>query len=112
MIKDENEDIELKIRVRVLRDEAFRKALLSSPKETLEREYNVTIPSGWKIHVHEETEGVIHFVVPGRLPGGQQLSTVLDETITSMMSQNRTDCCTCGSSTSQTFSSIQHGCGC
>lgn len=110
----EPQDREQEIRFRVLRDEAFREALLKQPKETLEREYGVTVPEHWNIHVHEETEGVVHFVIPGRvLPGGQRVpEDALDDTIETMMSHAKTSCCTCGSSTEQSLSSLQAGCGC
>jgi hypothetical protein len=105
------------IAVRALRDEEFREALLSEPEATLSREYGVTIPDGVRVQVHEETEDVIHLVLPGR--PNRRLDQVsdrdLDDTIARMMPgdpRGLTSCCTCGSSTEQTLTSWQKGCGC
>ena len=109
----EHEDAELSIRARVVRDDKFREALLRDPVVTLEREYGVKVPEGLTIQVHEETDDVIHLVVPGRLRDFASLpDDVLDDTIMEMMRDKRTSCCTCGSSTSQSMESVQTGCGC
>lgn len=100
------------INTRVLRDDKFRSALLDNPEETLRREFGIGIPEGVRVEVHEETPEVIHLVVPGRIPADRIPDEVLDDIVTSMMRVDRTGCCTCGASTSQTFSSLQSGCGC
>lgn len=104
---------ELEISTRVLTDDQFRQALLSDPAATLEREYGVKVPEGVKIQVHEETDQVIHLIVPGRphrMEGqlGKGGGTVSPQ----MAPEGRTNCCTCGSSSAQTLSSYQKGCGC
>lgn len=110
------EDAEQEIAIRMLKDEVFRGAMLASPEATLKEEYGVGIPDGVRIQIHEETPDLIHIVVPAwpedrpRVPDGE-----LDDVIASMMASNpmkKTNCCTCGSSTSQTFNSFQKGCGC
>jgi hypothetical protein len=107
------QDREQEIRIRALRDERFRHELLRQPVETLEREYGVRVPDGWKIQVHEESEGTVHLVIPGRLlPNGTRITDdMLDDTIAESL-RATTSCCTCGSTTEQSLSSLQAGCGC
>ncbi|WP_194291493.1 NHLP leader peptide family RiPP precursor [Cumulibacter manganitolerans] len=111
-MKHEESGGQAEINSRVLRDDGFRAELLSNPVETLKREYGIGVPDGVRVEVHEETDDVIHLVVPGRIPSRRIPDEVLDDIVTSMMRADRTGCCTCGASTSQTFSSIQNGCGC
>jgi Nitrile hydratase, alpha chain len=107
------EDPELEIGVRAMRDEEFREALLKEPELTLERQYGVKVPEGVRVHVHVETDRDIHLVVPGRPSWADDVpDNELDEVISQRMREGRTDCCTCGSSTAQSFSSLQGGCGC
>ena len=47
-------------------DSDFRQRLLADPKNTIERELGVTLAEGHEIHVHEETHGVTHLVLPPR----------------------------------------------
>ena len=93
------------------RDDKFRSALLDNPEETLRREFESVSPEGVRVEVHEETPEVIHLVVPGRIRRPHPRRGAL-MTSSSMMRVDRTGCCTCGASTSQTFSSLQSGCGC
>ena len=44
----------------------FRERLLAKPKETIEKEFSVTLPADHKIHVHEETYTATHVVLPPR----------------------------------------------
>lgn len=93
-------------------DEAFREAMLREPAATLEQEYGIQIPEGVTIKVHEETAQVIHIVVPGRAEGPGELP---DDEISEMRPQgnpDKTNCCTCGSTSAQTMTSWQRGCGC
>ena len=61
---------------RAMKDEAFRQRLLSNPKETLEREFGITLPQGVTIQVHEDTPATLHLVLPIKQPLGamQELS--------------------------------------
>jgi hypothetical protein len=101
---------EVEISARVLRDDRFREALVADPARTLESEYGVKVPDGVKIQVHLETENEIHLVLPGHpsrfdgVPDGE-----LEDTL---MNRSKTGCCTCGSTTEQSLSSLQAGCGC
>ena len=45
-------------------DGGFRKRLLAQPKETIEREFGVTLAEDIEIHVHEETDTATHIVLP------------------------------------------------
>ena len=47
-------------------DSDFRQRLLAKPKETIEKEFGVTLAEGHEIHVHEETYGATHVVLPPR----------------------------------------------
>jgi hypothetical protein len=92
------------LRARAMRDEQFRQSLLRDPKGTLERELGAKIPAGVSIQVHEETENTVHVVVPGRgaaMGGGPDKG--VDDTAGQMRLNVKSDCCTCGSSSHQTF---------
>ena len=51
---------------RAAKDSDFRARLLANPKDTLEREFGVTLPADHEIHVHEETDSATHVVLPPR----------------------------------------------
>ncbi len=48
------------------KDSDFRERLLRHPRETVEKEFGVTLPEDHEIHVHEETYGATHVVLPPR----------------------------------------------
>jgi len=54
---------------------AFRRKLLSSPKEAMEEEFGLVLPPDLTVHVHEETDRVIHLVLPDRPETGQEDSS-------------------------------------
>ena len=45
-------------------DDAFRKRLVADPKGTFEDEYDIAVPDGFSLHVHEETATSAHLVLP------------------------------------------------
>ena len=47
-------------------DSDFRQRLLAKPKETIEKEFGVTLAEDHEIHVHEETHAKTHVVLPPR----------------------------------------------
>ncbi len=51
---------------KVMKDDAFRNALLTYPRETLEEEYKIKIPEDFKIQVLEEETNSIYLVLPPR----------------------------------------------
>ena len=51
---------------RAAEDSGFRARLLANPRDTLEREFGVTLPADHGIHVHEETDSATHVVLPPR----------------------------------------------
>ena len=51
---------------RASEDDDFRERLLAKPKETIEREFGVTMDKDHQIHVHEETYTATHVVLPPR----------------------------------------------
>ncbi|MCY3840172.1 MAG: NHLP leader peptide family RiPP precursor [Gammaproteobacteria bacterium] len=48
------------------KDSSFRERLLGNPKDTIEREFGVTLPDDHGLHVHEETHTESHVVLPPR----------------------------------------------
>ena len=53
-------------------DSAFRAALLTDTRATVEKEIGFAIPPGFEMHVHEETATSAHLVLP---PVGGRLGT-------------------------------------
>ena len=51
---------------KVVEDEAFRDKLVSDPRSTIEQEFDLTIPDGVHLHVHEEDRQNVHLVLPPR----------------------------------------------
>ena len=51
---------------RASKDSEFRKRLLAKPKETIEKEFSVTLSEDHKIHIHEETYNETHMVLTPR----------------------------------------------
>ena len=51
---------------RAAEDSDFRERLLGKPRETIEREFGVTLAEDHEIHVHEETYAATHVVLPPR----------------------------------------------
>ncbi len=47
-------------------DSDFRARLLANPRETIEREFGMTLAEGHEIHVHEDTYTATHVVLPPR----------------------------------------------
>ncbi len=47
-------------------DNDFRERLVANPKETIEDEFGVTLDEDHEIHVHEESYGATHVVLPPR----------------------------------------------
>ena len=45
-------------------DEAFRKKLLSDPRTSIEAEFNITIPEGVSVQVHENSAQTVHLLLP------------------------------------------------
>jgi len=55
----------------------FRRKLVSSPKEAMEEEFGLVFPSDVTVHVHEETDRIIHLVLPDRPETGQEASSAV-----------------------------------
>jgi len=55
-------------------DSAFRRKLLASPKEAMEEAFGLIIPPDVTVHVHEETDRVIHLVLPDHPEIGTEAS--------------------------------------
>ncbi len=101
---------------RAMRDGSFRQCLLQDPKRALKDAFNIDVPSGTNIHIHEESAHDIHLTIPAApQQGARELSE--DELTSAVggMRPNNPDiskCCTCGAYTAQTMKSFQKGCGC
>ena len=48
------------------KDDDFRELLLAKPRETIEKEFGVTLDENHEIHIHEETYTSTHVVIPPR----------------------------------------------
>ena len=48
------------------KDSNFLERLLRNPKDTIEREFGVTLPEDHGLHLHEESESETHIVLPPR----------------------------------------------
>ena len=58
-------------------DDDFRSQLLSDPRGTIQQEFDVEIPEGVDIQVHEDSAETAHVIVPpGPKLGEQQLAQV------------------------------------
>jgi len=64
--------LEARLILRSWEDEAFRRALLKDPRTIVARELAamagrpIELPALMQIHVHEETPGNLHFILPHR----------------------------------------------
>ena len=45
-------------------DDAFRTRLVADPRATFEQEFDIAVPEGFSLHVHEETASSAHLVLP------------------------------------------------
>ena len=45
-------------------DEEFRAQLLTSPREVIAKEFDVEVPEGIEVHVHEDGPEAAHLVLP------------------------------------------------
>ena len=63
---------------KAMKDEAFRQHVLNDPKQTLEREFGLSVPHEVTILVHEETLTTSHLVLPMKRPTGE-LQELTDE---------------------------------
>ncbi|MCY4441301.1 MAG: NHLP leader peptide family RiPP precursor [Deltaproteobacteria bacterium] len=50
--------------VKATEDEAFRASLIADPKGTVEQEYGLRFPDGYRLEVHEESETTTHMILP------------------------------------------------
>ena len=64
-------DVEALLIAKAWKDEAFKQALISDPKGTIEKEIGTKISDGVEIQVHEETETTLHFVLPPKPQEGE-----------------------------------------
>lgn len=55
---------------RAMKDDAFRQRLLDNPRQTLERELSITLPTGVTVLVHEETANTLYLVLPTKTQAG------------------------------------------
>jgi hypothetical protein len=49
---------------KALKDPKFREELNSDPKGTLEKTWGVTLPDDLNVHIHNESNTDLHFVLP------------------------------------------------
>ena len=66
----EHTSIQDQVIARAMKDDAFRQRLLSNPRQTLERELGITLPTSVTVLVHEETANTLHLVLPSKAQAG------------------------------------------
>lgn len=57
-------DLESQVIVKAWKDPGFLKELRTHPEAALERALGIELPSGVKVHVHQEDEKSLHLVLP------------------------------------------------
>lgn len=57
-------ELQQKILEKAMKDEAFKKELMTNPKEALKKEFNIEVPQDIDIKVLEETEKQVYVVIP------------------------------------------------
>jgi hypothetical protein len=74
------------------KDQEFRQRLLQDPKATIAKELGVDFPEGVTVHVHENSPGAIHLVLPAmeRTLSEQELSQVAGGIITGTLTRSPT----------------------
>lgn len=67
-----------RIQEQALKSESFRQELLSHPKEIVERELDIVLPSDVTVYAYEETPTTLHIVLPPR-PTVEGVRSLSDE---------------------------------
>ena len=49
---------------KAIRDDEFRARLVADPKDAIEKEWDVKMPDGFQLEVHEESANTSHLVLP------------------------------------------------
>lgn len=49
---------------RIIKDKSFKAEFIKNPKEILSKDYGITFPNNAKIKILEDTEQLMHFVIP------------------------------------------------
>ena len=57
-------DIRMALIEKAGEDEDFRARLLSDARSAIESEFDITLPDGFSMHVHEEEPATAHLVLP------------------------------------------------
>lgn len=58
--------LEAKIAEKASKDEGFRKALKDNPKETIKKDFGMTLPVNLDVKIVEETPNVVYLRIPAR----------------------------------------------
>jgi hypothetical protein len=69
-----DQNIHQQVLARVIKDQAFRQALVNNPKAVLAKEYNVQFPDDVTIRIMEDTPTTHTFVLPVQETAVQELS--------------------------------------
>lgn len=59
-------EIEAQIIVQAWKDETYRQELLNNSKAVIEREFAIQLPEGINVHVVEEDNSNLYFIIPAR----------------------------------------------
>ena len=68
MQNDDNSanDPQMRVIAKAWKDDGFHQELLNDPKATIEKELSVKLPEGLSVQVHEQSERVLHLLLPPR----------------------------------------------
>ena len=57
-------EVKAHIVMKAAEDDEFRAKVLADPRAALEQETGMRLPADYRLHVHEETAGEAHIVLP------------------------------------------------
>jgi Nitrile hydratase, alpha chain len=95
-------EVELQLIEKAWKDDAFRQALLTDPREAVERELGAKLPGGIQVKVLAETPDTCYLVLPAnpdRAPTGALTDQQLEAVAGGAWSVERTECGTCDAAT-------------
>ena len=58
------QEIKAALLAKATSDAGFRARLVADPRATFEQEFDIVVPEGYRLHVHEETATSAHLVLP------------------------------------------------
>ena len=74
MIQNDNNpanDPQIQLITKAWKDDNFHRELLDDPRAAIEKELNVKLPAGLSLQVHEQSDNVLHLLLPPRPEEGE-----------------------------------------